>query len=105
MLGFLKKLFTSGADKQLLIGQMIKDGAVVVDVRTSDEFANDRYQHSRNIPLHLLDSKMADIKKWNKPVIVCCASGMRSNQAASMMAKAGIKVINAGSYRYLGKHF
>ena len=38
------------------------------------------------------------IKKLNKPVITCCASGMRSASAASILKQHGIEAINGGSW-------
>jgi rhodanese-related sulfurtransferase len=82
--------------------QDFKDkGAVIIDVRTVGEFREGHIKDSKNIPLDTIASKIADVKKLNKPVIVCCRSGMRSAQAASILKANGIEVINGGGWESL----
>ena len=50
---------------------------------------------------HVVFDWYNDIKKLNKPVIACCASGMRSSQATSILKKNGIEVINGGGWKSL----
>ncbi|WP_291117802.1 rhodanese-like domain-containing protein [Flavobacterium sp. UBA6135] len=83
------------------IQEFKEKGAVIIDVRTVDEFKNGHITGSKNYPLGSLSSKINDIKKANKPVIVCCQSGMRSSQAASLLQKNGIEVINGGGWSSL----
>lgn len=73
-------------------------GAVIIDVRTTSEFQQGHIKGSKNIPLDSVFSKVASIKNMNKPVIVCCRSGMRSAQAASILKNNSIEVINGGSW-------
>ena len=85
------------------MGQLIADGAVIVDVRTPGEYAGGHIKGSVNIPLQSLGSQMAKLKK-DKPVITCCASGMRSGSARAMLQSAGFnEVYNAGSWFNLKK--
>lgn len=37
---------------------------------------------------------MGEIKNWNKPVITCCASGMRNASAAGILKSNGVEVMN-----------
>jgi rhodanese-related sulfurtransferase len=84
------------------IEELIKNGAIVIDVRTPGEFAGGHFKGSKNIPLDKIGSKIDDIKKMDKPVILCCASGMRSGQAAGVLKRAGLsEVYNAGSWTNL----
>jgi rhodanese-related sulfurtransferase len=76
-------------------------GAVIIDVRTIEEFKQGHINGSKNYPLSSLSSKISDIKKQNKPVIVCCQSGMRSSQAASILKNNNIDVINGGGWQSL----
>ena len=73
---------------------MIKDfqnrGAIIIDVRTTKEFNQGAIAGSKNIPLQIINSKIESIKKHNKPVITCCASGIRSGSAASILKSRGI---------------
>lgn len=76
-------------------------GAIVLDVRSKTEYGSGAIPGSENIPLHHLNSKISEIKKWNKPVICCCASGMRSASAASMLHGQGVEAMNGGGWSSL----
>lgn len=95
MLSFLKKLF---ADSSVDYKELIKNGAVIIDVRTEGEFKSGHIKGSKNYPLQSLRSKVNDIKKLNKPVITVCLSGGRSSSAKSMLQSAGIEVYNGGGW-------
>jgi len=99
-MGFLGGLFGGGAKKEQII-DMISRGGIIIDVRSQAEFKGGNVPGSKNIPLDTISGKANNIKKLNKPVIVCCASGMRSGQAASILKSKGIEVINGGSWRSL----
>jgi phage shock protein E len=99
MLGFIKKLFGQGVD---LIEKM-SEGAIIVDVRSPGEYAGGHVKGSKNIPLDKISGKMETIKKWNKPVITCCASGMRSGSAASILKQNGVEAYNGWSWQKAGK--
>ena len=99
-MGFLGGLFGGGAKKEQIL-DMVSRGGIIIDVRTAAEFAGGNVPGSKNIPLNTISAKANNIKKLNKPVIVCCASGMRSGQAASILKSKGIEVINGGSWRSL----
>lgn len=101
MLGFLKKLLGGGPSVDL--GAIIEKGATIVDVRTPGEYAGGHIKGSVNIPLANLGTQMAKLKK-DKPVITCCASGMRSGSAKSMLQSNGFEVYNAGSWFALKKY-
>ena len=85
-----------GGKKKERMKKMLDEGALLIDVRSKAEFAQISIPGSRNIPLQIVGSKISEIKKVNKPVIVYCASGMRSASAAAAMKAAGIEVINGG---------
>ncbi len=76
--------------------EKIKAGAVVVDVRTPEEFADGAYPGALNIPVQELGARAGEIPK-GKPVVVYCASGARSAFAARMLKANGwADVVNAG---------
>ncbi|HIP36146.1 MAG TPA: rhodanese-like domain-containing protein [Crocinitomix sp.] len=100
-MGFLSSLFGGNSAKQEKILEMISRGGIIIDVRTPGEFKMSHVPGSKNIPLNLISSKLKNLQKLNKPIIVCCASGNRSGQAASMLQAKGIEVINGGSWRSL----
>lgn len=73
-------------------------GAVIIDVRTPGEFAGGNVGGSINVPLDQIQHKTAKIKKMGKPVVTCCASGMRSGSAAAQLRNHGIEAVNGGSW-------
>ncbi|MBI1305024.1 MAG: rhodanese-like domain-containing protein [Bacteroidetes bacterium] len=94
MFGFINKIFGEKVD----LKDVISKGAVILDVRTAGEFQGGHVKGAKNIPLDRIQSKVNEIKKWNKPVITCCASGMRSGTAKSILSQNGIEVYNGGSW-------
>jgi phage shock protein E len=101
MIAFIKKLLGMGPKTDL--AEVMSRGAVIVDVRTTGEYAGGALKGSMNIPLAALQSQMSKLKK-DKPVITCCASGMRSGSARSMLLAHGFKeVYNGGSWYNLKK--
>jgi rhodanese-related sulfurtransferase len=79
--------------------ELLRRGAVVVDVRSPAEFAAGARPGSLNIPLGELGGRLKELDS-SKPVLVCCASGTRSAMAASLLARHGFKeVVNAGPWR------
>ena len=99
MLSFLKKLFKPSAD----MAKLVEQGAVIVDVRTKDEYKAGHIAGSRNIPLDIIKSETASLKKLNIPVITVCRSGNRSGMAKSILTAAGIEVYNGGAWTSLKK--
>tara|TARA_R110002050_G_scaffold273113_1_gene417038 strand:+ start:29118 stop:29423 length:306 start_codon:yes stop_codon:yes gene_type:complete len=97
-MGLLDMLF---GNKKEMISDFKKRGAIVIDVRTKEEYSQGAIPGSKNIPLQNINSKIQDIKKLNKPVITCCASGMRSGSAASILKSNGIETINGGGWSSL----
>lgn len=81
------------------IPQLIKENkASIVDVRTRSEFSGGHVAGSVNIPLNELPGRIDELKDMNKPLVLCCASGMRSSQAESFLSRQGIECHNAGSW-------
>ena len=79
--------------------QLVKDGAIILDVRSPGEFASGHIKDSINIPVDQLRAGMSKLKDKQKPIITCCASGMRSATAKSMLTAAGYeKVYNGGGW-------
>lgn len=100
MFNFLKKLFTK--DNSAIL-QAMEKGAVIIDVRSPNEFKGGHIQGSRNIPVNEIRSKVDMIRKWNKPVITVCLSGGRSAAAKSVLESAGIEAYNGGPWYSLRK--
>jgi len=90
---------TSGAS----IEEYLKDGAVVIDVRTIDEFKSGHVTGSKNIVLNSIPAKVEEIKALNKKVIAVCRSGARSGQATSFLKQQGVDIINGGPWQNVAK--
>ncbi len=81
------------------IKEALKNGAVIIDVRTPHEFDQGKVPGSVNIPVDRIAASIPRIKGMNKPIVLCCASGMRSSNAKQILKSAGIQeVFNGGSW-------
>jgi phage shock protein E len=97
----LKKMFSSVKTDY---AQLMDEGAVILDVRSHDEFVSGHIKGSVNIPVNKLSENLNKLKSKNKPIITCCASGMRSASAKGLLESKGYtKVINGGSWQSLAK--
>ncbi len=73
------------------------EGAVLLDVRTPEEFREGRIPESRNIPLQVLNRVNNQIPAKDTPIFIYCYSGSRSGQAVSMLRRMGYtSVTNLG---------
>lgn len=78
--------------------ELLRNGAVIVDVRSRAEFRAGSNPRSVNIPLDALEAGARSLDR-DKPVILCCASGARSGRAAAVMKGLGFReTVNAGSW-------
>lgn len=98
MISLLKKLFVG---KSMDWAKLIADGAQVIDVRSPAEYQSGHIKGSVNIPLPLLKAQLGSLKK-DRPVITCCASGMRSASAKGILKSNGFpEVHNGGGWQSL----
>ncbi|HEY6915185.1 MAG TPA: rhodanese-like domain-containing protein [Paludibacter sp.] len=96
MIETLKKLF--GVAPKVDLGELVREGATIIDVRTKSEYAGGHIRGSVNIPLDKLVANMNKLKK-NKAIITCCASGARSASAKGILTSHGFtNVHNGGSW-------
>ena len=80
---------------------LLDQGALIIDVRTPQEFALGHAPGSRNIPLDRLSDHLAELDR-TRHLLVCCASGARSAAAKAMLDQAGFaRVDNAGPWQRL----
>ena len=100
MLGFnSSKAGASDSDRDLVL-KKIQAGALIVDVRTPEEFAAGHYKGAVNIPLSDIQSRLPEFGDKNKPVVVYCRSGNRSAKAKAILESNGFKdVTNGGGLR------
>ena len=96
---FLKKIF--GIGPAVDFAKLISGGAIIIDVRSTSEYESGHINGSINIPLETLKGVIGNLKK-EKPVITCCASGMRSAVAKNILIRSGFsEVYNGGGWMSL----
>lgn len=79
----------SPGDATLLIN---RENAVVIDVRTAEEFAAGHLADAINIPRDKFDERVKELEKFkDRPLIINCASGVRSGGACGDLRKRGFE--------------
>lgn len=80
-------------------------GAVLLDVRTPQEYKDGHVPGSKNVPLQSIREAKAVISRTDTPVFVYCLSGGRSRQAAGMLERMGYDNVKniGGISAYKGK--
>lgn len=84
-------------DRKVDVKHLFQQGAVVLDVRTEEEFVGFHLPGAMNIPFDDLDANLECIRKWQKPVIVYGANDRRSSLAATKLKNRGIFAVDGGS--------
>ena len=81
------------------------DGAVLLDVRTAEEYRDGHIDGSVNIPLDRISSVENIVKDKSTPLYVYCLSGGRSGQAVSYLKQMGYTNVKniGGISSYRGK--
>lgn len=97
MIQAIKKFFGKVTDYK----KLVESGAIIIDVRTPEEYKAGHIKSSINIPLDKISGSIAELKKKNKPIITCCRSGARSGMAKSTLSVAGLEVYNGGAWNSL----
>ena len=99
MLNKIKSLL--GLGPKVDYAALVKQGAIILDVRSKGEYAGGHIKGSINISLDILGHNLGMLKK-DKPIITCCASGMRSGAAKRFLqAKGFTEVYNGGGWNSL----
>ncbi|WP_099189047.1 rhodanese-like domain-containing protein [Tepidibacter mesophilus] len=95
-MNFMQRLFGRKSNFQNINGEevqaLIKENKdmLILDVRTLDEYKSGHIPKAKNIPVNELNLKINSIKKYqDKPVLVYCASGVRSKRASNILSKSG----------------
>ncbi len=99
MLNVFKQFFGLGFTVDF--AQLVKEGATIVDVRSKGEYQGGHIKSSINIPVETLSGNLSKLKK-DKPIITCCASGMRSASAKRILESNGFNAVyNGGGWSSL----
>ena len=93
MLQALKKRLRFGAKTNY--SALIKQGAIILDVRSNDEFSEGHIPYSINIPVREIKNHLSKLNH-NKPIICCCASGVRSGAAKTILESKGYRSVYDG---------
>ena len=93
MLDAIKNLF--GIDKTDYAA-LVKQGALILDVRSKSEYSGGHIKNSLNIPVNELQNNLSKLKSKDKTIITCCASGMRSASAKSILQNNGYNNVHNG---------
>jgi len=94
MINTLRNLF--GMGPKVDYAELVKQGALILDVRTKSEYASGHIKSSINISVDQLGSNLNKLKDKNKTIITCCASGMRSASAKSILKSKGYTNVHNG---------
>ena len=75
---------------QELVNLVNRDGAVVIDVRDANEFAQGHIVDAVNVPHAALGTRVGELDKYKtKPVVVACKMGQHAGPAGTLLRKAG----------------
>ncbi|WP_353948492.1 FAD-dependent oxidoreductase [Sporolactobacillus sp. Y61] len=81
------------------VDRLVEQGAMLIDVRTAQEYGNGTIQRAVNIPLDDLRERLREIPK-NRDLIVTCQVGLRGYLASRILAQKGYRVKNLdGGYK------
>ena len=97
-MGILDLLFGKQNKK---VQEYLDKGAILLDVRTKQEWNAGHIKKAIHIPLDQLNNRLNEVKKLKKPIIVYCASGVRSGKAAKFLSLNNIEAINGGGVNSL----
>ena len=82
--------------------ELVKQGALILDVRSKGEYLGGHIKNSVNIPVDQLSNNLSKLNDKDQCIICCCASGMRSGTAKKLLESHGYKqVYNGGGWSSL----
>lgn len=75
-----------------------QEGALLLDVRSEEEFAAGHLPGAVNVPVTQLAARLETLGDKRRPIVVYCAAGVRSTRAAALLQEAGFsRVLNLGA--------
>ncbi len=95
-MSLIRKIF--GLGPKVDYHELLENGAILIDVRTPAEFSQGNVKGSKNVPLDTINNKVKKIEQLQKPIVLCCRSGMRSGQATAILKRNGIEAYNGGPW-------
>src|SRR5690606_14687108 len=94
MIAAIKKML--GLGPEVNYAELVKNGALIIDVRSKSEYQSGHIKGSVNIPLDQLSSSTKLPQNKEKAIITCCASGMRSASGKSILKSKGYTEVHNG---------
>lgn len=76
---------------------LVEKGALLLDVRTPQEFSSGHLSGAKNIPVQELATRMSELPPPSRSVVVYCRSGGRSASAARLLRSSGYQVHDLGA--------
>ena len=86
------------------IQEYLKKDAVILDVRTLEEWNEGHINNAKHIVLNTIPEHLEQIKAFKKPIIAVCRSGGRSGQATQFLKQHGLDVINGGPWQNVNQY-
>jgi phage shock protein E len=103
---FVLYLFIRSKTASKGIAEYLKVGALVIDVRSKQEFDQGHFSRAVLVPIDQFEARLKEIgTDKQKPIIVYCHAGSRAAVAETILKKNGFtKVINARNYEALKRY-
>ncbi len=74
--------------------KLVEAGALLVDVRSADEFGAGHVDGAINVPVGRVAQHFGADADRSRPIVVYCRSGMRSARAKSILDAAGFEAVH-----------
>lgn len=87
---FLRQGDVSGSEAR----RLVESGALLVDVRTPEEFSAGHIDGAVNILLQALDQRLGELGSKDRAIVLYCRSGNRSSRARRMLESAGFRSVH-----------
>lgn len=71
-----------------------EEGALLVDVRSPEEFAMGHLPDAMNIPVTEFESRADALRAQDKPLLLYCTAGVRCHKAAEMLRRGGMEEVH-----------
>ena len=91
--GYSKMIFSGKSAGKL---KEILPEAMVIDVRTADEYKSGHFSGAMNIPVEKIAKSSKRLGERDSPKIIYCASGARAKQAVRILKSMGFSSVHVG---------
>jgi rhodanese-related sulfurtransferase len=92
------KLFRGGSSRRIdpaTVARLVREGALLLDVRTRVEFAMGAPSGALNIPVQELPARLGELPR-DRTIVAYCLAGVRSANAVEQLVAAGFDARDAG---------